>query len=192
MARTVWATLVVIIETSADESDGKGAFLRDRWFGTFTRRVWRLYCDALLDDSRAQELRHALRDIAQGTQSTGGTNKPHGAQLMQSQQCKKKPKRQSRQRRSGSVVSIGEGRYRIGYNVSLPGEKRRQRFEVIRGDKKTADGVLQQRLVAARKGTFVDSDAHVTFEQLAQQFLDAKRIEKERCSQSNPETSVHT
>jgi hypothetical protein len=98
---------------------------------------------------------------------------------LQSQQCKKKPKRQRRQRRSGSVVSIGEGKYRIVYDVSLPGEKRRQRFEVIRGDKKTADGVLQQRLIPARKGTFVDSDANVTFGELAQQFPDAKRIEKQ-------------
>jgi integrase len=102
-----------------------------------------------------------------------------GAELTQSKQCKKKAKRQRRQRRSGSVVPIGEGKYRIGYNVSLPGEKRRQRFEVVRGDKKTADSVLQQRLVAARKGSLAESDANLTFEQLAQRFLDAKRIEKE-------------
>jgi integrase len=91
-----------------------------------------------------------------------------------------KPTKQQthRQHGTGSLRELGEKRFRLGYDVNAPGEKRRQRTEVFYGTKSAAKLRLASLVEAARRGGVAGDDA-ITFEELASRFLEAKGVSRE-------------
>jgi integrase len=90
-----------------------------------------------------------------------------------------KTKRRYRQRGSGSIIELGDLRYRIGYDTSCGRHGRTQRFEVVRGTKREAEDLLRSRIDEVRKGEAGSDNPRCTFEQLSIRFLAAKKLSKE-------------
>jgi integrase len=89
-----------------------------------------------------------------------------------------KRKKVRRQHGTGSILELGPDRFRLGYDYAAAGEKRKQRFEVFHGSKSAAKVYLASLIESARKGGTASNDA-ITFAELSDRFIEAKRVSRE-------------
>jgi integrase len=85
-----------------------------------------------------------------------------------------------RQRGTGSIKRVAEGKYQIVYDLprATPSEPRRQRYLTIHGTKKDASTKLRALQDQIARGGFVDDDT-LTVNELCDLYLTAKAISRE-------------